>query len=170
MCVEVKMSFCEVVFHSGGLLVARFCPCHSSCHSLFQLNCKTVHSLLTPCWHVRLSCSCGVCGSEEAKYRCPACLAHSCRWDCCSSNAVVLPSNKQPQGVLKHSMIKGIKKMKNVSVTYNLVFFITDFVFSCETLDALTCSHWDYSLALSRHCKRKGEKCFDMLIMSLCSS
>uniref|UniRef100_A0A668V7B8 Box C/D snoRNA protein 1 n=1 Tax=Oreochromis aureus TaxID=47969 RepID=A0A668V7B8_OREAU len=26
--------------------------------------------------------SCGVCGSEEAKYRCPACLTHSCSLPC----------------------------------------------------------------------------------------
>ncbi|XP_041646380.1 box C/D snoRNA protein 1 [Cheilinus undulatus] len=26
--------------------------------------------------------NCGVCGSEEAKYRCPACLAHSCSLPC----------------------------------------------------------------------------------------
>ncbi|XP_076578959.1 box C/D snoRNA protein 1 isoform X2 [Chaetodon auriga] len=26
--------------------------------------------------------TCGVCGSEEAKYRCPACLAHSCSLKC----------------------------------------------------------------------------------------
>ncbi|KAM3619148.1 uncharacterized protein V6R79_003733 [Siganus canaliculatus] len=26
--------------------------------------------------------NCGVCGSEEAKYRCPACLAHSCGLQC----------------------------------------------------------------------------------------
>uniref|UniRef100_A0A3P9KJI3 HIT-type domain-containing protein n=1 Tax=Oryzias latipes TaxID=8090 RepID=A0A3P9KJI3_ORYLA len=27
-------------------------------------------------------CSCGVCGSEKAKYRCPACLTHSCSLLC----------------------------------------------------------------------------------------
>ncbi|XP_063357269.1 box C/D snoRNA protein 1 [Pelmatolapia mariae] len=34
--------------------------------------------------------SCGVCGSEEAKYRCPACLTHSCSLPCVKKHKEVL--------------------------------------------------------------------------------
>uniref|UniRef100_A0A3Q3VLI2 HIT-type domain-containing protein n=1 Tax=Mola mola TaxID=94237 RepID=A0A3Q3VLI2_MOLML len=45
---------------------------------LIQPVTVSVSFLLTCC----LTCSCGVCGSEEAKYRCPACLYYSCSLQC----------------------------------------------------------------------------------------
>lgn len=52
-------------------------------------------------------CKCGVCGSEEAKYRCPACLAHSCRLLC----------------VKKHKQDSGCNGIRNKSAFVTLSHF-----------------------------------------------
>ncbi|KAK5869592.1 hypothetical protein PBY51_024297 [Eleginops maclovinus] len=52
-------------------------------------------------------CNCGVCGSEEAKYRCPACLAHSCSLLC----------------VKKHKQDSGCSGIRNKSAFVTLSHF-----------------------------------------------
>ncbi|XP_005737021.1 box C/D snoRNA protein 1 isoform X1 [Pundamilia nyererei] len=51
--------------------------------------------------------SCGVCGSEEAKYRCPACLTHSCSLPC----------------VKKHKEVSGCSGVRNKTAFVTLSQF-----------------------------------------------
>ncbi|XP_008297806.1 box C/D snoRNA protein 1 [Stegastes partitus] len=51
--------------------------------------------------------SCGVCGSEEAKYKCPACLTHSCSLLC----------------VKKHKEASGCSGVRNKTAFVNLSHF-----------------------------------------------
>lgn len=51
--------------------------------------------------------SCGVCGSEEAKYRCPACLTHSCSLPC----------------VKKHKDVSGCSGVRNKTAFVTLSQF-----------------------------------------------